>query len=240
MKRTLLMVSIIAITIASCHATYRNLAHNSSYENALSTEKFVLNERVSARKVEIFVNPDSSFEVVSRLILSANSSVDIMIYEMWSMDFYDLIDNITQRGVRVRILFEGNTYSSAGDEWNRNMSAMLYELNLSGRPIWIRYETNSSSYLHAKMMIIDNYITIIGSENYLPTSYPENPSIITLQPYSTPSRGWGVVVFDSGFAQSCKNIFESIFLSDTKSMDYDFSLDVGSEPRNNGNEIYSV
>lgn len=182
-----------------------------------------------------FVCPDSAFDSIRNILLSANHSIDIMVYEFWSQDIYNIIDNVTSRGVRVRVLLEGDTYSEHGTQWNMNMSSMLYELRQRGRPVEIRLE-QSDSFMHAKMMIIDGSIVILGSENYMPTSYPSDPNIIELQPYTTASRGWGVIIRDYNFAQQCMDIFEEIY---GQSEEYDPSKHgTGSAPCYNGELSY--
>jgi len=112
---------------------------------------------------------------------------------------------------------------------------MLYDLNTSGLPVWIRLE-NTDILVHAKMMIVDRSVVILGSENYFPTSYPPNTDNITCQPYTRPSRGWGAIIYNSTFARICESIFEDIFLNDSRSVDYDPLVHgTGTAPDENGN-----
>ena len=179
-------------------------------------------------RVIAFVTPDSSFQALKMVFDIANESIDIMAYEMWSEEILDLIKNTTSRGITIRVILEGDPYGTVGDNWNLNMSAKLYKLKSDGLPIEIKLENNSSKYLHAKAIIVDNSTVLITSENFMPTAFPLDPTNITLQPYSTVSRGWGVIVFDQNLALECEEIFDKIFVNE--SVSYDPSMGVGEEP----------
>ena len=242
MKRTIIMlILIILIQTSIIHqripqSKTSNPSKNSYYYNTTNSVRRLGRQN---NKVIVFVNPDSSFYWLNKTISQANVSVDIMVYEMWSQDILETINKTASRGVKFRILLEGDTYSVYGENWNRNMSAKLYKLNQSGKPIWVRLES-TGTLIHAKMAIIDRSIVIIGSENYLPTAYPVDPYNIEKQPYSTPSRGWGAIIYDSTLASECEDVFESIFLDDSKSEDYNPSIHgTGYAPTDNGILFFS-
>lgn len=182
-------------------------------------------------KAIFFVTPDCSYKALEYLIGIANTSIHIMIYEMWSEDVANLLVNASQRGVEVKIVFEGSTYSTSGTEYNKNMSAMLisYSNGLIG-PNDLRFE-NINSYLHAKVVIVDNKVVMITSENIFPTSFPKDPTQIELRPYTTASRGWGVILFDSITAQKLEEIFSEIFYNHATIFD---TSDNGTMPTSNG------
>ncbi len=184
--------------------------------------------------VTTYVMPDTAFSVLAEELSNAENFVEIAVYEFWSDSIFALINSTARRGVKIRILLEGDVYGTEGDTWNRYMLNKLYQLNKSGLPVWIRLE-DVPGYLHMKIVIIDNSTVLIGSENFVPTAYPENPSRIKLQPYSTASRGWGVAIRCEKIARYFHEVFNSIFLDDTKSHDYNPDTDgVGSEPPTKG------
>lgn len=195
---------------------------------AISKAKSSVVIRGNGIRVIAFVTPDSSFQALKMVFDTANESIDIMAYEMWSNDIYKLIQNATKRNIRVRVILEGDTYGTDGENWNLNMSAMLYQLNISGYPIRIKLENNSSAYLHAKVVIADSKVVLITSENFLPTAFPPDPANITLRGYNTTSRGWGIIIFDPDIANKCEEIFEDIFYN--ASVDYDPAMGDGYPP----------
>ncbi|MEX0567940.1 MAG: phospholipase D-like domain-containing protein, partial [Candidatus Njordarchaeota archaeon] len=208
---------------------------NINYADRPQQDEFSSTSWFSSDNISTFVCPDSSFSAISNVLLSADRSIDIMVYEFWSREIYKIIDNVTSKGVRVRVLLEKDTYSDYGTQWNMNISNMLYELKQEGRPVEIRLE-QSDNFMHAKIMIIDESIVILGSENYMPTSFPKNPNNIELRPYTTASRGWGVVIRDSDFARECLDVFESIY---EQSEDYNPNKHgVGSAPYYSGKLSY--
>lgn len=193
------------------------------------------NQTKNMIKITLFVAPDSSYEVLKRLFEMANTSVDIIAYEMWSEDILDLINKSARRGVEVRVLLEKDPYG--GSEWNLNMSAMLYKLKLEGLPIEVKLENNATRYLHAKALIVDSSVVLITSENFLPTAFPPNLTNIALQPYRTVSRGWGVVIFDANFAAECKKVFDNLYVNE--SIYYDPSMGAGEKPTITGYMSFS-
>lgn len=237
MKRIIIMLILIILIQASIihqripQSKTSNPSKNSYYYNTTNSVRRLGRQN---NKVIVFVNPDSSFYWLNKTISQAKVSVDIMVYEMWSQDILETINKTASRGVKFRILLEGDTYGVYGENWNRNMSAELYKLNQSGKPIWVRLES-TGTLMHAKMAIIDQSIVIIGSENYMPTAYPVDPYNIEKQPYNTPSRGWGAIIYDSTLASECEGVFESIFLDDSKSEDYNPSIHgIGYAPDDHG------
>ena len=80
-------------------------------------------------RIETFVCPDSSYRVLSSLIQSANQSLDILIYEFWSQDIYQEIENLvtSKPAVKVRVLFEGDAYQSGtiGENDNGNIKDVV-------------------------------------------------------------------------------------------------------------------
>ena len=185
--------------------------------------------------VKAYVNPDSSYSALSSLIRSANISIDIMIYEFWSLDILEAIESsVREKNINVRILFEGDVYGSDGDNYNRWLMNELYKISQEGYNIEIRYDTNPS-YLHAKCVIIDSSIVFVSSENFVPTAYPPNPTSIEKKPYNTGSRGFCVIVYNATIARTFLNIFEDEY---SNAQVYD--PETGTEPQSSGFASYSA
>jgi len=171
-------------------------------------------------KVCVFVAPDSSFAGIRKILDSANKTLKIMVYEFWSPDIKEKIIDALNRGVKIYLLVEGETYGTEGNYWNRDTLSELYELNRTqNKPIWIRLE-NTDRYLHAKVIIADGSMVFVSSENFMPTSYPPKPNAIELTPYDRPSRGWGTIIKNPAIAGVYEGFFDSIFFSDALSREY--------------------
>ena len=196
----------------------------------------------SNRNVIAFITPDSAFDVLENQLMCANYSIDIMVYEFWSEDLFNIIEEVIseKEDIRVRVLLEGDvgwggldTY----DEYNRWMAYKFYNLSSLGYNVSVRLEDDGGKYLHAKVIIIDSKIVIISSDNFVPTAFPEDPTNIDKVVYSTASRGWGIAIHNSTIAEEFTNIFENEFANAVK---YDPSEHgTGQKPSSKGTLTYS-
>ncbi len=163
-----------------------------------------------------FVCPDFSYPMVRYLLSKANKTIDIMVYEFYHEAILNVLEERAKSGVRIRVLLENNTYGKSGDEWNAAFAHKLYNLANQGLPIYVRFDSHPH-YLHAKVIIIDELISIILSDNLLPNSFPPEYGVAYKSPYSTLSRGWGVAIINRTIAENLTNIFNSLF---SKGIDY--------------------
>lgn len=166
-------------------------------------------------RIETFVCPDSSYRVLSSLIQSANQSLDILIYEFWSQDIYQEIENLvtSKPAVKVRVLFEGDVYQSGtigeNDNGNRFIASELYQLGAS-YDVTVKFERNSNVYMHSKVVIVDQKIVLVSSGNFVQTTYPKDLSAIE-KVYPTPARDWGIVIYSTAVAETFTEKFNSIW-----------------------------
>lgn len=187
--------------------------------------------------VTVFVNPDSSYIALYSLLTRANSTIDIMVYEFWSEDVYELLENAATRGVSIRVLLEGNVFGESGDKYNRWMAYKLYNLSQQGYSVDVRLD-NDSYYMHAKVIIVDSKIVFVASENLVATAYPVDPENIPKEPYSTASRGWCAVIYNATVASIFQNVFNDEFYDAEK---YDPDIHGrGKSPANYGIIHYSA
>ncbi|MCD6492095.1 MAG: phosphatidylserine/phosphatidylglycerophosphate/cardiolipin synthase family protein [Candidatus Korarchaeota archaeon] len=175
-------------------------------------------------RIETFVCPDSSYRVLSSLIQSANQSLDILIYEFWSHDIYQEIENLvtSKPAVKVRVLFEGDAYQSGtigdNDNGNRFIANELYQLGAS-YDVTVKFEENRNVYMHSKVVIVDQKIVLVSSGNFVQTTYPKDLSAIE-EVYPTPARDWGIVIYSTAVAETFTEKFNSIWNNAT---DYNLS-----------------
>ena len=186
--------------------------------------------RNTQQNVTVFITPDNSFKFLSDIIKRANKSIDIMVYEFWSTDIFNVIEEVVRsKNVDVRVLIEGNVYGTAGDEYNRWMAYKFWNLSQEGFNVTVMWDVDSY-YMHAKVIIIDESIVLVASENFVPTAYPLDPTNIKKIVYDTGSRGWGAVIFNSTVAEEFAEVFEQEWINASP---YDPS-EQGTEPPDYG------
>ena len=181
-----------------------------------------------------FVCPDFSYPMVKYLLSKANKTIDIMVYEFYHEAILNVLEERAKSGVKIRVLLENNTYGKSGDEWNAAFAHKLYNLAEQGLPVYVRFDSHPH-YLHAKVIIIDELISIILSDNLLPNSFPPKYGVAYKSPYSTLSRGWGVAIINNTIAENLTNVFNSLF---SKGIDYQPYTREEGEPPVKGTENY--
>jgi len=201
------------------------------------------NTQKSAKSlVYVAIGPDAAFSLFEQFINSANYSILIAVYEFWSLDLFNLLENAAARGVRIRLLLENDCLSSnylgTNDQYNRYIAYKFYQLKEQhSYDIEIRLE-NSSAFLHAKFMIIDNNTVIVGSGNFIPTTIPSDPTSIPEVKYSTAARNWFIAIKDETVAQAFVNKFVDLYYS--SAIDYDPDRDgTGQSITSTGTIYYS-
>lgn len=91
---------------------------------------------------------------------------------------YSLVNDLVQahrRGVAVTVIFEQNiTFWEKGEKGKETQrkSCEAYEL-LKGKGVPVYYDSNSR-VTHSKILVIDNYITILGSTNWTYSALKKN------------------------------------------------------------------
>ncbi len=211
------------------------------FYNPLQNEH-VLNFNYTASRLTTTVSPDGSYKLLSSIITSASQSIYIEVYQFWSEDIFQLINQTLHENpsIKVRVLIENDTgYRNSldnADEYNRYYANKFYQLSLEGFDVRVKLET-TWYYYHGKIIIVDNETALISSDNFVPTAYPSNPGLIEKIVYSTPSRGWMAAINDQAVVLFYLKIFNEDF-NDGKS--YDPTEDgVGKAPPDYGTLSYN-
>ena len=159
----------------------------------------------TSSKATVGVTPDTSFSILKDAISKANNSIYIEIYQFWSMDIFSLINSTlrSKPNIILKVLIENDTGTRGSvnnpDRFNMYYAYLFYSLGAEGFNVEVRLET-SYDYYHGKLIIIDEKMAFVSSDNFVPTSFPRDPSNIqrpkynSYYYYSKPSRGWVALV----------------------------------------------
>lgn len=237
MSVVIMIITMLAVTMNGVDTETYEFTNKTIYRVTFDSDSGarVTENQVSINIVEAYVTPDTSYEGLINLINSANKSIDIMIYEFWSLSIFQAINRtVREKNISVRILFEDDVYGSYGDSYNRWIMNMFYSLSRDGYNVEVRYD-DTPRYVHTKVLIVDNKSVFVSSENFVETAYPPNPYSIEQKPYNKASRGFCVVVWNETIAR----IFENMFLDEFNSgVEYSYSL--YDEPSSQGYVSYSA
>lgn len=152
-------------------------------------------------KAEAFVSPDSSFQALKDLIDSAEDSIYMNGYELTNWYITESLIDALDRGVEVKLFFEGGPVTGIEDQQRYNMmrlaengSDIRYMINEPEDDIYSRYRFN-----HAKYCVVDDASVVVTSENWKYTGIPVNNT------YG--NRGWGIIVHDESVASYYLDVF---------------------------------
>jgi len=134
--------------------------------------------------VTAFVSPDSSLEVFSGAVASAQHRVLVNVYELSSANITDALVDAEERGVDVEVLLEGGPVGGISPE----EKAAIWRLNQTGIPVFEMTSSGSGHapyrYDHAKYVVFDDRAVLVTSENFGHSGFPPKGE--------TGNRGWGV------------------------------------------------
>jgi uncharacterized repeat protein (TIGR01451 family) len=121
----------------------------------------------------VAVGPDYLFEAVQAQIEHAQDSIWIEAYTFESKALADAVLERMAAGVQVRLLLEGSPAGGMADaqRW------VCDQIHQAGGEVWFMYSGDVHSryrYQHAKFMLIDGRLALIGSENLNPTGMPSD------------------------------------------------------------------
>ena len=166
-------------------------------QSRLSPETF---ENVT---VTAFVSPDSSLEVFSGAVASAQHRVLVNVYELSSANITEVLIGTEKRGVDVEVLLEGGPVGGISPE----EKTAIWRLNQSGIPVLEMAATDGGHapyrYDHAKYVVIDDRAVFVTSENFGHSGFPPKGE--------SGNRGWGVLLEDPGLA----TYFSDLYRTDT-------------------------
>jgi cardiolipin synthase A/B len=136
-------------------------------------EKFWQTAKVTqTATLTVAIAPDNAYRVISDVLGSAQHSI---VMEMHTFDNLGLADVLTRtigRGVNVTILLEGGPVGGIADQelW------VCQHIEVAGGQCWFMITDTSNGntiharydYVHAKMIVVDDQVVAIGSENLSP------------------------------------------------------------------------
>ncbi len=136
----------------------------------------------------LVVSPINSRNAFTTLIASAHSTLLIEAEEMNDSDIEQALSNAAQHGVQVEVILPAAS-SSTGDTNSQGIAT----IKQSG----VQVREDPHLYMHAKIIVVDNQLAFVGSENISSQSLDQN-------------RELGILVSD----QSALNRLESTFQYD--------------------------
>jgi phosphatidylserine/phosphatidylglycerophosphate/cardiolipin synthase-like enzyme len=139
-------------------------------------EKFWQPAKVTATaRLTVAIAPDNAFRVISNFLGTAQQSIKIEIYSFNNVGLFNVLSRTMRtRPLSVTVLMEGSPAGGLDDQelWVCQQLESIggqcwFMIGDSAQKIYDRYD-----YQHGKMIIIDDRVVAIGSENFSPNSLP--------------------------------------------------------------------
>jgi len=151
--------------------------------------------------VETYTAPDTTYQVLTNFINSAQYTLDINLYQFHSPHILDTVLKAINRGVKVRAFFEGSPVGGYSEE-AKYVSQKIVEAGGEVRYIILNRDEDRHkrySWNHAKYGIVDGKKTFVQSENWKNSGVPVDNSI--------GNRGWGIIIDNAGVADYFQMVF---------------------------------
>lgn len=122
----------------------------------------------------LILSPTNSRERLLEIIDGATTTIDFYAEIIRDHEFVAALERAIARGVTVRLLVDRSM--------DETMRALLSRLTTRGLDVRI----SSTLYIHAKVMLVDGELVVVGSQNPTPTSLDDNRevSMIVTDPYA--------------------------------------------------------
>ena len=106
---------------------------------------------------EVYFFPNTNNEIyVINMLQTCKNTMDIAIFTMTNIKFANVITNLFNRGVKIRIIADG--------ECCKMQTSNIYSLAALG--IEVKTDDSVRYYMHHKFAVIDNSVVITGSFNW--------------------------------------------------------------------------
>ncbi|MGQ0798066.1 MAG: phospholipase D-like domain-containing protein, partial [Methanobacteriota archaeon] len=149
------------------------------------------------------VSPRDGAGLVLSALHDARESIEVAVYTLTHEGIASVLAGAASRGVRVRVLLDGNPVGGLEDVSRAVASGVAW----AGAEVrWLRGAgdvVKRYRYLHAKYAIVDGTRLIVSSENFGDSGFPGANE--------DGNRGWTVVLDDPGLASELRAVFEADF-----------------------------
>jgi phosphatidylserine/phosphatidylglycerophosphate/cardiolipin synthase-like enzyme len=157
----------------------------------------------------VAIAPDNAYRVISDVLGAAQSSIKMEMHTFDNLGLLNVVTRTIGRGVAVTILLEGGPVGGIDDQelW------VCQQIESAGGQCWFMISDSSKDiharydYIHAKMIVVDDRLVAIGSENLSPRSLTyDNPADGTVG-----HRGVYLVTDASGVVARALDIWKADF-----------------------------
>ncbi len=160
--------------------------------------------------VVVGIAPDNAFDVISATLMQATRAISIEVYTLRHPAIVDILESKASQGVSVTILLEGSPAGLAAEDWEQELNACKIIETAGGRCYFMISNSDSSdrrfnrySFLHSKLIIVDDRWVVVGTQNLTNSSMPADDKSNGV----TGSRGVVIATTAPSVVQRAREIF---------------------------------
>lgn len=151
-------------------------------------------------KIGAAVSPDCGFRLLKAAMESAQTSLDIYIYNISAEHIIEIIEAKVAAGVKVRLMYD--PHDSGKKEYDR--LSQIDKLDFQTAPT---YQARSAfTVCHQKFVVVDVKEVFLGSANWAGTSFP---NVTDAGVFKKGNREWIVRINDAGVAGWFADLFQA-------------------------------
>jgi phosphatidylserine/phosphatidylglycerophosphate/cardiolipin synthase-like enzyme len=170
----------------------------------------------------LIASPDFAYENMIKIVKKAKKSLQLSIYELSSPDLCDLLLELNERGVELKIFASNEVVGEIEKRDSHICYNRLYNNNIAVK----LSHPHCLHYSHQKYWIIDNEIIVLSTGNWASTDYPKPPNVFP--PTNAPgfrrvNRDFTIAVSSTSGNNPLLDAFQTVF-------DEDYSQGTTYEP----------
>ncbi len=126
--------------------------------------------------MQVIIAPDHAYDALAALLQAAQARIQIEVYTFESARLADIVAERARAGVQVEVLLEGAPAGGVTDQ-QRWIVRQLSEAGARVAYLRSRPELDIAdrySYQHAKFLLLDERLALVGSENLSPDAFPDD------------------------------------------------------------------
>lgn len=131
---------------------------------------------VTTAPLRVAVAPDNAYAALKAVVDAAEESVYLASLTLEHVGFGNALAAAARRGIDVVVLLEGAPPGGISDQERY----ICRELEAAGGACWFMISDTATRthdryrFMHAKYMVVDGRVAVVGSENFSPDSLPDD------------------------------------------------------------------
>jgi phosphatidylserine/phosphatidylglycerophosphate/cardiolipin synthase-like enzyme len=161
----------------------------------------------------LITSPDFAYETMTAMVRNATKSLQISIYAITSPSLCDLLVQLKQNGIQIKVFVSNSVVGSYEKYYSHNCYSKLTQNNINV----VMSHPDCLTYSHQKYWIIDDETVVVSTGNWATTDFPEPPN--TFPPTGSPgyrdvNRDFTIAISSTSGSNPVLETFQTVFNED--------------------------